>query len=309
LSEEGFAVAIQEPGVDPRTLVETSNLPFYMSWSPDGQSLGVLHNGIRGIDFRIVDVGKGSSIAVDTAAPYYFSWSPSGDQVVTHAGEDRVETIRPDGDRHELVPTSPTYLAPQWTPRGTFHVVGDELVIEDDEGERAPVASVSGLAMFIANPQGTRVALQLAGGNGAIQVALEEVPRAPSGSVVVIDLETGVVDVAQQSLSLGFFWSPDGESLLVLTPDGEVVVPRVWSGPGDTTDYPGYLPPPAMLRDTFPFFPQYAQSVRFWSPDSSMFALAGDIEGEQGIWVQDLSRSQPTKVSEGTWVAWSGERP
>jgi TolB protein len=61
-----------------------------------------------------------------------------------------------------------------------------------------------------------------------------------------------------------------------------------------------------MLQDTFPFFPQYAQSVSFWAPDSSAFAYAGAVGDEPGIWIQDLEGDAPTKVSDGTWVAWSG---
>ena len=64
-----------------------------------------------------------------------------------------------------------------------------------------------------------------------------------------------------------------------------------------------------MLQDTFPFFPQYAQSLSFWAPDSSAFAFAGQVEGQGGIWVQDLAEDSPTMVSDGTWVAWSPARP
>lgn len=309
LSDNSAAVAIHEPESDVLRLVETSNLPFFVSWSPDGESLGVLHNGASGIDFRIVDVDEGTSITVDTAAPYYFSWSPEGDRVVTHAGVDRVETIAPDGGRDRLEPTSPTYLAPQWTSRGVFHVVGDQLVIEDQDGVRGPVATVSGLTLFVANHQGTRVALQASGDGDIISVALTEVPTVPSGSLVVVDVETGAVDVVDEALALGFFWSPDGESLLVMSPGDEAVVPRVWSSSGGTTDYVEYLPSGTMLRDTLPFFPQYAQSVRFWSPDSTAFAFAGAVDGEQGIWVQGLADSRPTRVSDGTWVAWSSGGP
>lgn len=306
VTEDGFAVGIQRPGTDTRTVVETSNLPFYVSWSPDGRNLGILHNGTSGVDFRMVDVGEGTSLTVDSAAPFYFSWSPTGDRVVTHAGEDRVEAIRPDGGRLRLEPTSPTYLAPQWTPKGVFHVVGDDLVLEDDSGVRAPIATVPGFTMFVANRQGTRVAIQVTGGSSAVSVALSEAPAAPTGRVVVVDVATGSVEVASESLSVGFFWSPDGRSLLVMTPASDEIVPSVWTTSGTRTEFEGYRPPGAIVRDTLPFFPQYAQSVSFWSPGSTAFAFAGDVDGEQGIWVQELGVTDPTKVSDGIWVAWSG---
>lgn len=306
ITGNGFAVAIQDPATDRRTLVETPNLPFYMSWSPDGETLGVLHNGADSVDFRMVDVSEETSLTVDSAAPYYFSWSPAGDRVVVHAGEDRVEEIESDGTRRQLESTSAAYLAPQWTPSGVFHIVGDELVLEDEGGRRAPIASVSGFTMFVANPQGGSVALQTTGDGAGIAVAQREIPNVASGSVVVVDVETGSVEMVNRGLSAGLFWSRDGDSLLVMRPSHSGIVPRVWNRSGSSIDFNEYQPSGAIVRDTLPFFPQYAQSVSFWSPDSSAFTFAGDVDGEQGIWVQKLDEDLPRMVSGGTWVAWSG---
>ena len=303
-SEDGFAVGIHELGTgDPETFA-TTNLPFYMFWSPNGRSLGVLHNGTTGVEFRIVDLAEGAGETLDEAAPFYFSWSPEGDRVVTHAGPTRAETIRPDGERSELEPTAATYLAPQWTTNGVFHVVDDELILEGDDGERVPIAEVSGLTMFVSNGQGTKVALQAVGDGSGITAATEEFPTVATGSVVVVDVESGDTDVVSSDLALGFFWSPDGQALLVLTASDTQVVPEVWTTAGQT-GYAPYSPPPTMLQDTFPFFPQYAQSVSFWSPDGSAFAYAGEVEEETGIWIQDLAEEAPRRVSDGVWVAWS----
>jgi TolB protein len=304
-TEDGFAVAIQDPKSETRTLVETSNLPFYTYWSPDGETIGVLHNGTAGVDFRMVDVSEGTSRTVDSASPYYFSWSPSGDRVVTHAGEDRVEEITTDGNRRRLEPTSPDYLAPQWTPHGVFHVVGNELMLEDGAGGRVPIATVSGFTTFVANPQGTIVALQTTGDNTAIPIALADEPTMPVGGVMAVDVETGSVESVTHGPSAGFFWSPDGESLLVMRPGSVGIAPLVWTRSGSSRDFTAYRPPANIVRNTLPFFPQYAQSIDFWSPDSSQFTFAGDIDGDQGIWVQDVDQDLPQKVSDGTWVAWS----
>jgi len=307
VTEDGFAVGIHAPGTGEPATFATSNLPFYMFWSPNGQSLGVLHNGTTGVEFRIVDVAGGAGETLDEATPFYFSWSPEGDRVVTHAGATRAETIRPDGERSQLEPTAATYLAPQWTPNGVFHVVDDQLILEADDGDRAPVAEVSGLTMFVSNERGTKVALQVVGDGSGITAAAEEFPTVVTGAVVVVDVESGETDVISNDLALGFFWSPDGQSLLLLTTSETRVVPEVWT-PDGQTGYEPYFPPPTMLQDTFPFFPQYAQSVSFWSPDGSAFAYAGEVDGETGIWIQDLSEEAPTRVSDGVWVAWSPAR-
>lgn len=303
--ETGFAVGIHDVSAGVTDTIPTPNLPFYMAWSPRGDRLGVLHNGSAGIDFNLVEIADGSITRIDTGAPFYFSWSPESDRLVTHVGADRVEVIELDGNRAPLEPTGPMYLAPQWTNRGVYHVVEDELVLETADGDRSTVARVAGLTMFVANSQGSLVALQTAGG-GDLEVALSDPPDITSSTLVVVDVETGDVEVVGDGPALGFFWSPGGESLLALVPAEGELVPSVWSKGQEVMSYTGYRPPETMLQDTFPFFPQYAQSVSFWSADSSAFAYAGEIDGERGIWVQEVRGESPVRVSDGRWVAWSG---
>ena len=306
----GFGVGISTPGADLITTLSTPNLPFYTYWSPDSRHLGVLHNGTSGVQFQIVDVSEESTSVLDEDAPFYFSWSPDSDMVVTHAGATRAETLTPDGERVELEPTTANYLAPQWTPEGVFHVVGDRLVVEDDQGDRRPVAEVSGLTLFVANFEGSRVALQSTGQEGdGLTAATEDFPEVATDTVVVVDVETGATEVAHDSTSVGFFWSRDGRSLLVLAPTEGTLTPKVWSVDATETEYAPFRPAPSLVQDTLPFFPQYAQSVSFWSPDSSAFAFAGAVEGETGVWVQPLDADDPTRVSEGSWVSWSPGRP
>lgn len=309
VTEEGFAVGILDTATDAITTVPTDNLPFYTSWSPDGDNLGVLHNGTTGVVFRMVDVAAGTSEPLDEDAPFYFTWSPEGDRVVTHAGAERVESLSTTGDRESRVPTAPEYLAPQWTGRGVFHIVDDQLVVEDDAGERLAVAAVSGFTMFVANPTGDLVAVQSTGADpDAVEVALAATPDVPSGDVNVVDVGSGDVATASESPAAGFFWSPDGRSLLIFEASSAGVTPVVWSAEG-VAEYPSFRPPASIVQNTFPFFPQYAQSVRFWSPDSQQFAFAGQVGDESGIWVQDLAAASPRRVSDGAWVAWSGAAP
>ncbi|HEX6221101.1 MAG TPA: hypothetical protein VF115_08400 [Acidimicrobiia bacterium] len=306
VTADGFSVGLHDVAGAETTTITTRNLPFYMSFSPGGDRLGVLHNGSTGIDFNLVDVEAGTIERVDAGAPFYFSWSPENDFLVTHVGVDRVETIDGDGEKTTLEPTGPQYLAPQWTSQGVFHVVDDTLVVETQDGTRGAVAGVSGLTMFVTNPNGTLVAMQSTGDGGAIEVALSDPPTIPANRVVVVDATSGDVAEVTEELALGFFWSPDGEKLLTLVPSERSVIPRVWVSDGTVSDYPSYIPPTAMLQDTFPFFPQYAQSLSFWAPDSSAFAYAGDVQERPGIWIQTLGEEGPQMVAGGRWVAWSG---
>jgi TolB protein len=304
-SGTGFGIGIGRPASGEVKILTTPNLPFYTYWSPNSRYLGALHNGTTGVQFQIVDVEEETTQLLDEAAPFYFSWSPEGDRVVTHAGVSRTQIITPEGDRVDLEPTSGHYMAPEWTPRGVFLVVDRVLMLEDGEGRRTPVADISGLAMFVANPQGTHVALQTIGDASTITASTEEIPSVVTDSVVVVDVATGGVELTHSSPAVGFFWSPDGRSLLILAADESGITPRVWQLDGTASIFATYRPASRMLSDTFPFFPQYAQSVSFWSPDSTSFAFAGAVDGDDGIWIQDLGSDTPRKVSDGSWVAWS----
>jgi len=86
-----------------------------------------------------------------------------------------------------------------------------------------------------------------------------------------------------------------------MTPTEQGIRPTVWAVDGTTTDYAEFLPSVVLVRDMFPFFPQYAQSMSYWSPDSTAFVYAAD----DGIRVQELNRATPSRISDGSWVAWS----
>jgi hypothetical protein len=107
--------------------------------------------------------------------------------------------------------------------------------------------------------------------------------------------------------ALGFFWSPDGDSLLILIADlaAHTLKTRVWDIETGITDYFEYIPIATIVQNMLPFFPQYAQSMSLWAADSSAFAVAGQSEGSTGIWVQSIAGGEPRLVADGSWVAWS----
>lgn len=309
VDESGFAVGMVDVDTAEMETISTPNLPFYMYWSPDSSTLAILHNGAVGVAMQMIDVADGSATAVDEDAPLYFTWAPDSSHVVTHAGQDRVQEITPDGQTTSLAPTSSAYLAPQWTNAGVFHVVDQELVVEDDSGSRTTVAEIPGpLTTFVANRAATKVALQTAGiaDEGELTISLTQVVDPPSGQLAIIDVDSGEFETVTDELAIGFFWNPDGDALMVLglTAEGTGVTSEVWTANG-VTPYATYLPAASIVRDVLPFFPQYAQSTSFWSPDSTSFAFAGAMGDSRGIWVQDLGGDEPHLVSEGTWVAWS----
>lgn len=307
ISGEGFVIHIDTMDDDALVSIPVSNSPFFMYWSPDGESIGVLHNGSQGLDFELVDVSEGSISVVDTGSPFYFSWSPDSDRVVIHEGAGRFEAVDLAGERSSLGETDAGYLVPQWLPQGILHVVDGRLVIAGDGGTEV-LADVGEQTMFVANSQGSQVAVQTLGPPEQT-VSLAQTDSLRPNVVVVIDTATREARVVDTDPVVGLWWSPDGASLLLLTPitDGSALMAKVWSEDEGLVEYSRYRPSPIQARDLLPFFPQYAQSMTFWAPDSSGFAIAGEVGGEIGIWVHQLGVVEPVKVSDGLWVAWSSE--
>lgn len=306
VSGESFEIRIDEVGGDRSVSIPVPNNPFFMYWSPDGESIGVLHNGSQGLDFELVDVSEETISVVDSGAPFYFSWSPSSDRVVVHEGLGRFDTVDLNGTRSSLGETDGGYLVPQWLSQGILHVVDGRLVLQRDEPE--VLAEVGEQTMFVANRQGSRIAVQTLGPRGQT-VSFAQADTLPPNVVAVIDTRVGQVEIIDGEPVVGLWWSPDGDSLLLLTPisGGSALMAKVWSRDDGLVEYSRYRPSPIQTRDLLPFFPQYAQSMTFWAPDSSGFAIAGEVGGEIGIWVHRLGVAEPTRVSDGLWVAWSGE--
>ncbi len=56
-----------------------------------------------------------------------------------------------------------------------------------------------------------------------------------------------------------------------------------------------------------PYFDQYAQSIRFWSPDGRYLVYSDQETSRQaGIWVADaVGEEPPRRLADGTLAIWS----
>ncbi len=298
----GFAApdgtGIQVQSGDQIKEISTTNPVFYLSWAPDASRLGALHNGIGGaIDFVVADIESGDPRLVDNGAPFYYAWDPDSDSVVAHIAGTRFDRLDVARDGLEVLGRSDAdYLAPFVTDAGIVHLADDQLVLND-----VSLATVDGTALFVPNTQGTRLAVVSPGE----VVTVAETPSIVPNRLTVIDVASGDLETLTTAQVVGFFWSPDGESLLVLVVDGSSITPMVWRASLGMVQYVGFRPAPSLVRDVLPFFPQYAQSISFWSPDGAAFAYPGEVEGRAGIWVQQVESRAPELIIDGTWVSWS----
>lgn len=307
-SPAGFGITTAAADGSQRASAGTPAPPFYFYWSRDGSRLAALHNGLNGVELRIVENGGTVAAFAGSGVPFYFSWNPVGDDLIAHIGADRLAGIDRLGTATEVAPTDPGYQSPQWLPSGILHLADGALVIVADDGSTTSAARLRGNASFVADAQGSRVAVQsFSEDDPALSVALQSAPEVPPNVVAVVDLDTGAIDIAAAERSVGFFWSPDGTKLLMFhpSPDPGSIDVSVWED-GTTASLTRFTPQSSFIRDVLPFFPQYAQSYRVWSPDSTAYAFSGTIAGEEGIWIHHIEDGgAPELITAGTWVAWS----
>lgn len=306
---DGVAVGSNDgAGTAPRS-VSTTSFPFYLHWAPDGERVGILYGGVQGVILELVDACSFTTEVVGSASPFYFSWSPDGARLAIHAGSG-FGVLDESSEVSQLGTSTAIYQAPQWTPQGIFHVGADGLALSDGTAEGTVVAELpEGPVFFVANPQGTLVAIEaFAEEAEGSTVAVSDIPTIDPNVVAILDTASGEVQLASTETSVGYFWSPDGDSLMMLQltdPDapGEVEV-SIWKD-GETDVVATITPPVSFFNEMLQFFGQYAQSLRLWSPDSTSVALPGSIDDEAGIWVIPADGTDPTRVHDGTWVAWS----
>jgi TolB protein len=308
--------------------VFTPFAPFYAQWDPTGRRIGLLGAGPDGPTLGIADFDSASpgTTVLDSGQPYFFSWSDDGERLLAHAGS-AVAVVGLDGSDETIAPSG-LFQAPIW-------VGDDRLVYAVDDDEQAVVITnvaqsferrfgYSNGAWLVMSPSGTHLAVQVSGplqGTGAQESAQQSpvVPVAaedpepgmlPTG-LHVVDLVSGGTTMLSDEVKVAFFWSPDGERLLVLDlesgDDGTASTRwEVWTGQ-EVRRGPLFSPSLQTLQEYLPFFDQYAQSISFWSPSGDRFVYAGtDAEGEAGIWVASADDpAHPELVSTGTIAVWS----
>ena len=285
---------------------------FYLHWSPDSARVGTLRNDMPGgIAFEIVTLGESGleTEHVDSGSSYYFSWSPRGEDIAVHVGADRMDVIH-SGDLRPVDDAPGGFQAPQWIDTGIISVgigSGRPVVTRFDvDGRPDPLVEVTGDTAFQVSPDAARLAVQSSGGPGLAVSQQVADPLRPN-RVHTVDLATGEVDEVLDHLVAGFWWSPDGERLLLVDAIGgerPQLVWRIWENEA-VTDGPGFQPDPSWFRELLPFIDQYNRSMTPWAPDSTTFAFPGSVDGEAGIWVHDVDSGTTKRVADGTWVAWS----
>jgi len=164
---------------------------------------------------------------------------------------------------------------------------------------------VSGRVFFTANRRGTRIALATISEQDGVAVLAQPAPLLPANRLLVLDVVTGEWDIVSSDPLGAFFWSPAGDRLLVIGA-GETEGTLLWSVWDDELiSFEPFEPWPGFVFEFLPFFDQYAQSMTLWAPDGSAFAYPAVVNGQPGIWTQDVAGGPSVRIADGTWVSWS----
>jgi TolB protein len=261
-----------------------------------------------------VDVAEEEQVAKTLAAgqPFYFSWSPDGSRLLAHIDGERVEVydvVAEGGDTQSLIISGGAFSAPQWS------ATGDQLVyaIADNQTQHLLLTDLAGRPLQTLTDYDGRVSFLLSpDGQQLAYVATDpEVAASTLGPLYVVDVETRRTRELSNRPVLAFYWSPDSQKLAFLTLDtvnGSIGMRwNVWDGKA-TRQYTTFLPSRELLQNYLPFFDQYAQSHRIWSPESDAFVFAGTLaSGENGVWVQAIGEdaTAPLSLGPGVLATWS----
>ena len=297
-------LAVSGPAGLDRREVPLDLAAFFLQWDPTGNRVAYLGGALGTIGMGVVsDEGDALSVApVGSGNPFYLAWSPEGDRLLVHIDQATLGISDLEGAFEDLGETLGLFQAPAWLPDGRLVYAvrdrdGQRLVVRDGRRVRMLATVTSAVAVaFVASPDGTRVAYRRVTEQGAL------------GPVYVATVLGRARQLVTHEEAAAFFWSPDGDDLLLLTVEpGEQIAFRwrVWNGRERFVGDP-FLPSPTFLRDYVPFFDQFAPGIGLWAPDGSAFAYPGLHEGVAGIWVQQpTSGDAPSFVSDGSIVSWS----
>lgn len=340
---ESILYTVSTVGGKPATLYSSVENPaFYIYWSTDSQYVSFLTQEFSGLALRLAPAdGSQDARILERGSPFYWSWSPDSQEMLMHIGGARslseqarlaILAGQPDSMPNVLEDAPANFQAPAWSPDG------DQLLYagEEKNGEQAlylrqhgsgaveKLVNVSGLVRFNWSPDGKWIAYQ----------QIDNPRMAPLGQVFLVsaDLQLSDGGVSPKEVSrdpvVAFFWSPDSQRLALLVPSLDAEEPstrhlgqaapmlqerqlmlRWWLvdvSEGEPRPLVAFRPTRSFLA-VIPYFDQYAQSIRFWSPDSR-YLVYSDQESSQraGIWIADVEGQEtPQRLNDGTIAVWS----
>lgn len=325
----GRLFVADQPGGPIRQIGQSDDhFVIYIYWAPstcpnrpDCQQLAYLIEEAESISLRLVELEAETikNRLIGAGRPFYFSWSPDGRQMLWHTGGAYRYNQAARLTLYDLLEQQPQelaqrpglFLAPAWSPQGDEWLAvsaqedQDQLHYFGDQRAVSVAKAPAGQMVFAWSPQGDQVAY-----------AVRQNPNDPFyGPVYLFDRQSGQT----QRLTAGgfaieaFFWSPDGQRLAYLTHqplfDATWMQWRVYDLAKKKDRGFKMFHPSFQMQFIIASFNQYAQSDRFWSPDSRYLVYAdSDKQLVERVWLVDTwdqNGHNTTLVDTGAIGLWS----
>ncbi|HSD09902.1 MAG TPA: hypothetical protein VLF14_02895 [Candidatus Binatia bacterium] len=316
-----------QPGVITPLYENPEHGPIYLYYAPTGREVAALIAEPGGLGLALLRVSDGELRPLGLGFPYYFGWRSDGDAIVTHTGgtpeeghSAEVTLIDVRGARRGGKPDVTTlssapvlFRSPSWSPDGNnvAYAVrreggrGASLVVRSKNGEERALATVSSRLVFTWSPD-----------SKAVAIAEATTPdNLFFGGINLVHLADGHRETLYAGPLGAFFWSPDGSQLLVAAPEfdsGEWRWEVVTRANRQVREISRFFPTPE-FQFLSPHFDQYAQSHRFWAPDSRHFVYFGyptTARDEKKpvpatVWIADAKSAKVRRVANGRAAFWS----
>ncbi len=262
-----------------------SGSPTHLEWSPDGNSLLVLHQEDERLHLLLVAAdASGATLRLTSGVPIFWDWQPGGNQIAVRVtdpetGVSLIQLIDTTATRAaRTLAEAGNFYAPAWRPDGSALVYAisgdreDRLVLMDADGTiERELMTYPGRAAFRWDAAGRYLA-----------VALCPEGSGPFVSIDLIDLSGDATRSVFHGAFVAFRWLPDDSGLLVCQsdPDDDALQWVVVGLDGSVRPVGTPFLPSRESAVGLHFFEQLARSHPFLSADGRFVVFSGHTLGE-----------------------------
>lgn len=286
---------------------QPGQIPFYLSWAPDGTRIAFLVGSAGAMALHTVAVGdEPRATRIAEGQPNYFAWSPDGKRLLLHIGGEapagRLALFRWGEAEPRPVEAQPAlFNTPAWLPDGNSAFVvlqqnaTSTLATIDEQGKVLQrLADVQPGTRFVPAPDSRQLAYFQPGAD-------------PYGELHVLGAD-GTGDRTIERSVIGALWSPRGDTLAFLTlaenetPAGQAPLLR-WNALSLADGAARKLVefrPTAQFVELLPYFDQYAQSHRLWNREGNRLLYAT----AEGVFALDVASGATQRIGDGVLGLW-----